>query len=253
MQRTPPLPPELWDQIPPMVQTALSVIMERAERRIVMLEREVAELKEQLRRNSQNSSKPPSSDGPHVKRKPPKEPSGRNPGGQPGHPVHRRALVSLERVHEVVVCKPTHCRRCGQRVEGTDAEPLRHQVVEVPPITPQVTEYQVHRLQCPHCGITTCGQLPRGVPRSGYGPRLASIVALCSGAYRLSKRQVASFCEEVLGVSLALGVVCKLQQRVRRAIAPAVQQARAYVQSLHTNVDETPGASARGGAGCGRR
>src|SRR5262249_52656405 len=58
-------PPVLWDQIPPMVQTALSVIMETAERRIVMLERGVAELKEQLRRNSQNSSRPPSADGPH--------------------------------------------------------------------------------------------------------------------------------------------------------------------------------------------
>jgi hypothetical protein len=60
MQRTPPLLPELWDQIPPMGQTALLAIMEVAERRIALLEREVAELKEQ-RRNSQNSSQPPSS------------------------------------------------------------------------------------------------------------------------------------------------------------------------------------------------
>ena len=121
-----------------------------------------------------------------------------------------------------------------------DPEPARHQVVEVPPLTPHVTEYQLHRLRCPRCGIATCGQLPRGVQRSGYGPRLASSVALCSGAYRLSKRQVARFCQEVLGVSLAVGEVCKVEQRVRRAVAPAVQQARAYVQSLPTNVDETP-------------
>lgn len=53
------------------------MIIDGYERRIVRLEREVAEVREQLRRNSQNSSKPPSSDGPHVKRKPPKEPSGR--------------------------------------------------------------------------------------------------------------------------------------------------------------------------------
>jgi transposase len=51
---------------------------------------------------------------------------------------------------------------------------------------------------------------------------------------------VASFCREVLGVSLAVGEVCKLQQAVRRALAPAVQQARAYVQGRDTNVDETP-------------
>jgi transposase len=139
-----------------------------------------------------------------------------------------------------VTCLPTHCRRCGRGVQGVDLEPIRQQVVEVPPITPHVTEYQLHRLHCSHCGIATCGHLPRDVSRSGYGPRLTSIVALCSGAYRLSKRQVASFCQEVLGVALAVGAVCKLHQRVRRALAPAVQQARAYVQSLHTNVDETP-------------
>ncbi len=207
MPRTPPLPLELWDQIPPVVQAALLVIMEEAKRRIATLECAVAELKEQLRRNSQNSSKPPSSDEPHVNRKPPKEPSGRKPGGQPGHPRHRRALVPLERVNEVVVCKPTHCRRCGQRVEGTDAQPLRHQVMEVPPITPQVTEYQVHRLCCVRCGITTCGQLPSGVPVGSYGPRLAGLVALCSGAYRMSKRKVASFCRDALGVPVAVGEV----------------------------------------------
>jgi transposase len=93
MPRTPPLPPELWDQIPPAVQAVLVVILDGYERRIAALEREVEELKGQVRRNSQNSSKPPSSDGPHVKRTPPKEPSGREPGGQPAHPGHRRALV----------------------------------------------------------------------------------------------------------------------------------------------------------------
>jgi len=86
MQRPPPLPPALWDQIPPAVQAVLMVIIDGYERRITALEREVAELKEHVRRNSQNSSKPPSSDGPHGKRRPPKEPSGRKPGGQPGHP-----------------------------------------------------------------------------------------------------------------------------------------------------------------------
>jgi hypothetical protein len=86
MQRTPPLPLELWDQIPPAVHPVLVVIIDGYERRITALEREVAGLKEQVWRNSQNSSKPPSSDGLHVKRKLPKEPSGRKPGGQPGHP-----------------------------------------------------------------------------------------------------------------------------------------------------------------------
>jgi transposase len=238
--RTLPIPSELWEQIPPHVQAVLWVVCDGYERRIAALEREVAELKEQVRRNSQNSSKPPSSDGPHVKRKPPKEPSGRKPGGQPGHPAHRRALVPLEQVDEVVKCQPTHCRRCGQQLTGEEYEPVRHQVRELPPLKPHVTEYQLHRLSCLRCGITTCGQLPPGVPAYGYGPRLASVIALGSGAYRLSKRKVVSFCRDVVGIPLAVGEVCKIEQTVKHALRPAVQQARAYIQTQDTNIDETP-------------
>ena len=67
------------------VQVVMSAMVEYYEQRIAKLEAEVRELTARLNQNSQNSSKPPSSDGPHVKRKPPKPPSGRKPGGQPGH------------------------------------------------------------------------------------------------------------------------------------------------------------------------
>ncbi len=247
MHREAPLPPLLWDQIPPAVQAALRVVIAGYERRIATLEAEgaalrgeVRELRERLNQTSQNSSRAPSTDGPHVKRKPPQAPAGRKPGAQPGHPVHRRALVPLEQVSEVIVCKPTHCRRCGRPVVGSDPAPWRQQVIEVPPPAPYVTEYQVHRLPCACCGITTCGELPAGVPNTGYGPRLASVVALSSGAYRMSKRMVASFCQEVLGVSLAVGEVCRIEQRVTQAVAPAVAEVHLYVQTHDTNVDETP-------------
>ena len=81
MERTPPIPVELWEQIPPHVQAVLWEVFDRYEARIAKLEAEVAELKAQRNQNSQNSSKPPSSDGPHEKRKPPRPSSGRKRGG----------------------------------------------------------------------------------------------------------------------------------------------------------------------------
>src|SRR5713101_3916201 len=246
MRRELPLPKELWDQIPPGAQAAIWVLVEGYERRMRALETEVTtlkgeirELRGQLNQNSQNSSRPPSSDGPQVKRTPPCAPSGRKRGAQPGHPVHRRALVPLEQVTEVVECKPTYCRRCGGALHGSDPEPRRHQVIEVPPPTPHVTEYQLHRLACARCELTTCGTLPPGVPAHSYGPRLASLVALGSGAYRMSKRMVASFCTDVLGVPLAVGEVCQVEQTVATALDPPVQEARAYVQTQAANGDET--------------
>lgn len=239
MERTPPIPVELWEQIPPQVQAVLWVVLDRDEARIASLEVEVTELKARLNQSSQNSSKPPSRDGPHVKRKPPCPASGRKRGGQPGHRAHHRALVPVEQVHEVIVCTPTHCRRCGRTLHGTDAQPHRHQVVELPPPIPHVTEYQQHRLSCDHCGITPCGELPKGVPSTGYGPRFTSIVALCSGAYRMSKRMIAHFSREVWGIPLSLGEVCALEQVVTRAVRDPVDDVRDWVRWSDTNVDET--------------
>ena len=240
MERTPPIPVELWEQIPRHVQAVLWEVFDRYEARIARLEAEVAELKAQRNQNSQNSSKPPSSDGPHVKRKPPRPSSGRKRGGQLGHRAHHRTLVPSTQVDEVVVCTPTHCRRCGRVLQGMDSQPHRHQVVELPPPMPHVTEYQQYRLSCAHCGITTRGTLPAGVPSTGYGPRFTSIVALCSGAYRMSKRMIAHFSREVLGVELSPGAVCTLEQIVRRAVVEPMAEVRDAVQWSDTNVDETP-------------
>jgi transposase len=157
------VPVEVWEQAPEPVQNVMSARVAYYEQRIARLEAEVRELTARLKQNSQNSSKPPSSDGPHGKRKPPKPPSGRKPGGQPGHTPHQRALVPVEQVEQVIACKPEQCRRCGERLTGSDPEPWRQQVMELPPVHPHITEYQRHRLKCASCGITTCGELPAGV------------------------------------------------------------------------------------------
>ena len=234
------VPVEVWEQAPEPVQVVMSAMVEYYEQRIAQLEAEVRELTARLNQTSQNSSKPPSSDGPHVKRKPPKPPSGRNPGGQPGHAPHQRTLVPIDQVEQVIPCKPEQCRRCGERLRGSDPQPWRHQVVELPPVRPHITEYQRHRLKCAHCGITTCGDLPVGVGPTYYGPRLAGVVALCTGGYRMSKRMVASFCRDVLGIELSLGEVSPIEQMVTSAVAPAVEEAAVYVQSCDLNIDETP-------------
>jgi transposase len=233
------VPEEVWEQAPEAVQVVVSGLVTYYEQRITQLEVEVRELTARLNQNSQNSSKPPSSDGPHVKRKPPQPGSGRKAGGQPGHASHQRALVPIEKVDTVITCKPEQCRRCGGSLSGSDPEPLRQQVVELPPVQPYLTEYQLHRLRCAGCGITTCGELPPGVLSTCYGPRLASIVALCTGGYRMSKRRVVSFCRDVLGIEFSVGEICQIEQTVAKAVAPAVEEAAVYVQSCDLNIDET--------------
>src|SRR5436309_9649051 len=135
MEWKPPIPADCWNRIPPDVQVLLQALLQQVERlqqQNQKLRAENQHLRERLGRNSQNSSLPPSKDPPAVKRAPPRDPSGRRPGGQQGHARQQRPL--LEPTLPPIALKPTRCRRCGERLVGSDQQPLRHQVIELPPI-----------------------------------------------------------------------------------------------------------------------
>jgi transposase len=198
---------------------------------------EVRELRAQLRKDSSNSSKPPSSDAPW---KPPEQraPKGkRKRGGQPGHGKHERAMVTPNHVVQVL---PSVCRGCGEGLRGEDPEPLRHQVVEVPQVVAEVTEYRLHTLSC-GCGVRTPAVLPEGVPHRVFGPRLQAMIVVCSGAYRLSKRNIGSLMRDFFGVSISLGSISNLEAATSRLLQPAFEEAHQRVQeSMVAHADETP-------------
>src|SRR3954452_8612470 len=98
MPSVPPIPVELWNQIPPAAQAAVLALVQQYEQRLQAIQQQVAQLTERLNQNSTNSSRLPSSDTPHVKRPPPRPNSGRKRGGQPGHRRQQRALVPPEQV-----------------------------------------------------------------------------------------------------------------------------------------------------------
>jgi transposase len=200
----------------------------------------VSELEAQLGKNPTNSSKPPSSTHPHAKLPAAKPKSRRSRGAQPGHAKHERALIPSDACRAVVPCVPTQCRRCGGRLTGTDPDPLRHQVWELPDIQPLVTEYQQHRLVCA-CGHSTCGALPPGVPTGQAGPRLIAFAGLLMACFRQSKRRAARFLEMILHQPASPGWLVTLQNRAATAVGPAYEQ---LAQQLATqpvlHIDESP-------------
>src|SRR5262245_54122265 len=153
---------------------------------VARLHTQLQMLQTQLSQTSANSHKPPSSDPPTHARVKVRELSTRPRGGQPGHPGTTRQLLPVARVDERHVCQPAHCGGCGSPLTGSDPSPLRHQVTELPPLTPTVSEYQLHALRCRQCGVVTRAPLPVGVSERAFGPRLQALVAVLSGAYRLS-------------------------------------------------------------------
>jgi transposase len=214
--------------------------IQRLTARVAELEAEVAELKARLGTDSTNSSRPPSAAHPHAKPITPKPKSKRRRGGQPGHDKHERALIPAEDCQAVVPCVPTQCRRCGRTLHGTDPEPLRHQVWELPEIQPIVTEYQQHRLRCV-CGSSTCGELPAGVPSGQAGPRLIAFSGLLMACFRQSKRRAAHFLGTILNQPASAGWMVLLQNRCAQAVQPAYDELAAKLPGqgvLH--IDESP-------------
>jgi transposase len=235
METLPALSHEVWQRTPPEAQAYIRAL----EARVATLEDMMQALQAQLNQTSRNSSRPPSSDPPHRER--PAHPrSTRRRGGQPGHPGSTRTLISAEEVDEVVVIKPEQCTHCQAPLPGDDPKPWRHQVIEIPRFKPVVREYQWHPLACPSCGATSRAPWPAGVPSGTYGSRVQATVALCTGAYRLSKRTTQQAMAEVFGVPMSVGTISPLEQATTEALAAPVEEARMYVQAQEVaHLDET--------------
>lgn len=217
-----------WDATPKSVQVLVTLLSER-----------LAHLEERLNQNSQNSSNPPSKDGFGKKVKPQsirkKKPSRFQKLDKP-----KRALYPVEQCQEVHPQIPAQCHQCAEALRGTDPNPYRHQVIEILPITPKVTEYQLHQLSCEHCGAVTRGTLPSAVCALGYGERLAGIVSLLSSEYRQSHRMVQRLMEALFNIRISRGSVNRLRHEISEAVSAAVERAGQYVQAqavIHS--DET--------------
>lgn len=200
----------------------------------------IAELTERLGQNSSNSSRPPSSDPPSYKPKPPRESKGRKRGGQPGHQGSARKLLPAEAADHLVELKPANCAGCGRKLRGDDPQPERHQVSEVPVVRAEVTEYRRQALRCRRCGVITRADWPAGVARTNFGPRAQAVVGYLTGRLGASHRDVTEAMAVLYGLVLSTGSVSAIQRQVSEALADPVEEARGFArQQMSQHVDET--------------
>jgi transposase len=233
-------------QLPPKAEPArdfIEALVARYEERIAELEEQVKLLTVQVQKlTPRNSSVPPSTEHPHVKpKRKPLPGKKKKQGGQKGHKRHLRELIPSEQCTEVIPCEPTDCRRCGGDLQCNDRDPVRHQVWDLPPIEPVVTEYQLHRGFCPCCGITTTACLPDGVPRGQCGPRLAAFTGLLMGHFRQSKRRASMFLGDLLNIPCSPAWTVKIQNLVAGAVATPYEELRSKLtEQKQLYVDESP-------------
>jgi transposase len=221
---------------------AVRAVIEALQATIAEQQERLRALEARLAQNSTNSSQPPSMDPPGVVRAQ-KKPTGRKPGGQPGHPGHHRKQLPPERVDEVVRHRPTECEHCRASLAGREAEAAQvHQVMELPPVRARVTEHRIEGVRCPQCGQLTRAQLPPEVGGKHFGPRLTALASTLSGRYRLSWRDTGDLLGHLLDVPApSLGSLQAFAQEASRALEGVYEEvAQAVRQSQAAGVDETP-------------
>jgi len=198
---------------------------------VTTLATRVTQLEEQKGRSSRNSSKPPSSDAPGQRGFGGTAPGGakgdgkrRQRGGQKGHPGHGRDLLPSESCEEVIDHHPDQCGQCGSSLSGANegAEPWRHQIVDIPPMTPIVVEHRLHQRICPCCNATARAVLPADVESGGYGPRLTALVGMLGSTYHLTHRKIQRLLDEAFGVRISTGGISCIRRRLNRILQQPV-------------------------------
>jgi len=224
--------------------------LEGVVRRVATLEAENAALRSeiqvlrgQLGKDSHNSSKPPSSDGPGGPKRVPKSlrgTSGRRAGGQPGHPGHSLTLV--DQPDEVVVYQPAACLDCGQElvtapVVGTE----RRQVIDLPPVRARVMEHQAETRRCSGCGQATTAPFPADVRAPvQYGPGVATLAVYLHQEQLLPVERTGRVLGEVFGCPISNGTLERIVAQCADAVADVVVAIKqAVIAAAIVHVDET--------------
>jgi transposase len=245
-----PITSEDWEMTPLSVQALVIMLweenqilkeqVEQLQSQMTKIQGEIGKLQERVNKNSQNSSKPPSSDPPQMRKYPKAELTGEKKGGRSGHQGYGRKLKSSDQISRIVKSVPSICKHCGAVLKGEDPQPERHQVSELPKIVPEIVEYQRHTLHCEVCGAKNRAEWPIGMPKGSFGERLQGSIGYLSGRFGISHRDMSELMETVFGMEISLGSIPAQQNQVSLALKEPVEAAQKHVQEqTAVNLDET--------------
>jgi len=207
---------------------------------VAKLLKRIAELERRLGMNSQNSSKPPSSD-PFGASRPSTGTQQNKPGAKKGHEPHLKTLLPPESVTRRFIIRPEICPNCGGvHFIDTGEKPLVNQFIDVPPIKPDVTEYVRPARRCAACGATVYAPMPSDAPKSWFGPGVLALIAMFTGVLNLSKRKAMLVMNELFRIPISLGGVSNCEEQISASIQTPYDQTLEYVRSQTVaHADET--------------
>jgi Transposase and inactivated derivatives len=213
---------------------------------IVELKQLVAKLQQRLleyevKKDSSNSSIPPSQDSFRPKRTSSlREKSDKKSGGQTGH--QGVTLLMKEEVDETQMHSPDYCFRCGKSLSDISGNPSEiRQSIDIPlPIRPIVINHISIEKHCT-CGACTKGSFPDYV-KSGvsYGVNIHALVAYLSTIQSIPFKRLTIILKDFYGLEISQGTVSNILNRMRKQAKPAYEAIRNQIEkSPVVGADET--------------
>jgi len=226
----------------PAVQALLESWMKEVIAFTQSVEARVQALEDQIRKNSGNSGKPPSSDG--FNRPAPKslrKRSRKKSGGQAGHVGY--TLKAVEKPEHVEVHRVEQCAHCHSSLKKVQVNRYeKRQVFDVPRVRVEVTEHQAEVKDCPQCGTENRGEFPAEVTQPvQYGDEIKAQMVYFNHYQMLPLERTAEVFETLYGQTLSEGTIVEAGQEVSRQVSGANDAIRQHLTENEAVVhfDET--------------
>ena len=201
----------------------------------------VQKLEDQIAKNSNNSGKPPSSDGLKKKPKSLRHKSGKKSGGQPGH--EGNTLKMVEHPDHIETHSVERCQYCQTNLNGIEASGFeKRQLFDVPPTRVEVTEHRAEIKNCPICHQTTKGTFPLQVNQPvQYGKRIKAQMVYFNQQHHVPLERTAEIIEDLYGQLVGEGTIVEACKQVAKQVEPVNQAVKAELIATQgtAHFDET--------------
>jgi transposase len=197
---------------------------------------ENAELKARLNANSNNSSRPPSSDGYRKSAKILPSKNGIR-GGQKDHIGNTLHQVTVP--DEIKQCRPAVCN-CGHHFALSDMYlSEKRQVFDLPPPKLVVSEHQIFKAKCPICGKVHAGHSPLNASVQ-YGNGMKTLVSLLNTQYKMPLNKIKQFTLDLYGVPINEATILSSNAFLYQQLSQTETLIKERIQSSPVaNADET--------------
>ena len=195
---------------------------------IKLLESRIEILENNQKKDSSNSSKPPSSDiGKPQRTQSLRTRSGKKPGGQDGHTGE--TLCFSEAPNEIMVHAIKQCKCCGKSLCGSTILDYEcRQVFDIPPIAMQVTEHRSEIKNCPHCHTVTRAAFPAEVTQPvQYGANVQQLAVYFTQYQLLPYGRTSEIFKDLFGHGLSRSFLVNNNHRCAVKLQPFIKSLKA--------------------------